>query len=242
MPQASLTVWDEDVCAACTGRRCLCSSARASRSSTQRARELCAAAGASVEGRRVRLPTALVERRWRAPRARGRCAAAAAARRRSCCGTAASTSGADPTASTSPIPRRGRRRRARLVDVETAARVAEALPNVDFVMSMALPEDVPTRPSTSPNSPPCSRHAQTHRRLQSLRRRDLAGDAGDGCGLRRGGELRLPCHELAAAHARRRVLLQSARLRRPRHPSGAGDVGLGWRPGTGLTERLRRGR
>ena len=39
-------------------------------------------------------------------------------------------------------PETGERRRALLADVERAARVAEALPNIDFVMSMALPDDV----------------------------------------------------------------------------------------------------
>ncbi|MDI7275752.1 MAG: trimethylamine methyltransferase family protein [Anaerolineae bacterium] len=37
----------------------------------------------------------------------------------------------------------GERRLARLADVESMARVADALPNIDFVMSMALPSDVP---------------------------------------------------------------------------------------------------
>ncbi len=37
----------------------------------------------------------------------------------------------------------GQRRPSRLADVEQMARVADALPNIDFVMSMALPSDVP---------------------------------------------------------------------------------------------------
>ena len=37
----------------------------------------------------------------------------------------------------------GERRPARLMDVEQMARLADALPNIDFVMSMALPGDVP---------------------------------------------------------------------------------------------------
>jgi trimethylamine--corrinoid protein Co-methyltransferase len=37
----------------------------------------------------------------------------------------------------------GERRACRLSDVEEMARVADALPNIDFVMSMALPADVP---------------------------------------------------------------------------------------------------
>ena len=38
-------------------------------------------------------------------------------------------------------PRSGERRRATLADVEEMAALAERLPNIDFVMSMGLPED-----------------------------------------------------------------------------------------------------
>ena len=38
----------------------------------------------------------------------------------------------------------GQRRLSRLGDVQSAARLADSLPNIDFVMSMALPSDVPT--------------------------------------------------------------------------------------------------
>lgn len=38
----------------------------------------------------------------------------------------------------------GERRPSQLADVERAARLADALPNIDFVMSMALPSDAPT--------------------------------------------------------------------------------------------------
>jgi trimethylamine--corrinoid protein Co-methyltransferase len=41
----------------------------------------------------------------------------------------------------------GERRRSRLFDVENAARLADSLPNLDFVMSMALPSDVATETS-----------------------------------------------------------------------------------------------
>jgi trimethylamine--corrinoid protein Co-methyltransferase len=40
-------------------------------------------------------------------------------------------------------PRSGERRRVLLTDVETFAALCERLPNIDFVMSMGLPEDVP---------------------------------------------------------------------------------------------------
>jgi trimethylamine--corrinoid protein Co-methyltransferase len=143
MPQASLTVWDAEACA------------RVHRASLEllgrtgvevkhtRARELCASAGASVEGSRVRLPAVLVEqalasapRTWTLP-PRGGGSAPLELRD----GTGYFGSGPDCLYVSDPET--GRRRRARLADVETAARIAEALPNVDFVMSMALPEDAP---------------------------------------------------------------------------------------------------
>ena len=41
----------------------------------------------------------------------------------------------------------GERRLSRLSDVQDSARLADALPNIDFVMSMALPSDVPAKAS-----------------------------------------------------------------------------------------------
>ncbi len=107
------------------------------------ARDRCARAGARVEGTRVRLPRALVAealasaaRTWRlAPRG-GETAPLEL------------VAGAGPFYGTGPDcmyvrdADTGERRRGRLDDVAAAAALAEQLPNVDFVMSMALPEDV----------------------------------------------------------------------------------------------------
>jgi trimethylamine---corrinoid protein Co-methyltransferase len=144
MPQASLTVWDEDACA----RVHRASLALLERTGVEvkhaRARELCAAAGASVEGRRVRLPAALVEQALAsAPRTwtlspRGGSSAPLVLQ------DGRGYFGSGPDCLYVSDPETGSRRRARLADVETAARIAEALPNVDFVMSMALPDDVPS--------------------------------------------------------------------------------------------------
>ena len=142
MNRATLRVWDDDAC----GRVHQASLALLARTGVEmmgeRARELCAAAGGAVDGRRVRLPTALVENAVAsAPRAwtlqpRGGETAPLELR------DGAGYLGSGPDCLYVSDPGTGRRRRALLADVEAAARVAEALPNVDFVMSMALPDDV----------------------------------------------------------------------------------------------------
>jgi trimethylamine--corrinoid protein Co-methyltransferase len=108
----------------------------------ERASALCAAAGAAVEGRRVRIPAALVDaalasapRSWSLP-ARGGPTGPLELH------DGAGYMGSGPDCLYVSDAGTGVRRRARLTDVEAAARVAEALPNIDFVMSMALPEDV----------------------------------------------------------------------------------------------------
>ena len=114
-----------------------------------------AALGADVQGTRVRLRRELVDaalatapRTWTL-RARGGAggaddgggngAAAAAlelAQGRTYFGTGSDTLYVRD-------PRSGERRRARLADVEAFAALCERLPNIDFVMSMGLPVDVP---------------------------------------------------------------------------------------------------
>jgi trimethylamine--corrinoid protein Co-methyltransferase len=105
------------------------------------ARELAAAAGGRVDGRRVRLPGALVEqalasapRSWRLPPRGGDTAPLELARGRTWFGTG-------PDCLYVADAGDGERRRARLADVARAAAVAEQLRNIDFVMSMGLPED-----------------------------------------------------------------------------------------------------
>jgi trimethylamine--corrinoid protein Co-methyltransferase len=106
------------------------------------ARELCAAAGAQVEGERVRLPRELVES-----------ALASAPRSFSIASRKAGAApllleqgetwfGTGPDCLYVCDLQSGERRRARLADVTAAAALAEKLPQIDFVMSMALPEDV----------------------------------------------------------------------------------------------------
>lgn len=46
----------------------------------------------------------------------------------------------------------GERRRTKLADIEAMAALSEKLDNIDFVMSMGIPEDVPPKSTTSPSS------------------------------------------------------------------------------------------
>ena len=142
MNRVTLRVWDDDACSRVHRASLTLLERTGVEMKDDRARELCAAAGASVEGRRVRLPAALVEdavasapRSWTL-RPRGGETAPLELR------DGAGYFGSGPDCLYVSDPETGRRRRAVLADVEAAARVAEALPNVDFVMSMALPDDV----------------------------------------------------------------------------------------------------
>jgi trimethylamine--corrinoid protein Co-methyltransferase len=142
VPRATLRVWDEEAC----GRvhdataRLLAETGVEMRHSG--ARDLCAAAGASVDGTRVRLPVSLLTE-----------ALATAPRRTLLPPRGGDTTpleltqgptyfGTGPDCPYVSDPETGERRRAVLGDVAAAAGLAERLPNIDFVMSMALPEDV----------------------------------------------------------------------------------------------------
>jgi len=140
--RATLRVWDDDACR----RVHEASLALLERTGVDvkdaRARELLAAAGATVDGRRVRLPAALVAaalasapRTWTL-RPRGGETAPLELR------DGAGYLGSGPDCLYVADPDTGERRRAALADVEVAARFVEALPNIDFAMSMALPADV----------------------------------------------------------------------------------------------------
>ena len=142
MNRVTLRVWDDDACRRVHQASLTLLERTGVEMKDDHARELCAAAGASVEGRRVRLPAALVEdavasapRSWTL-RPRGGETAPLELR------DGAGYFGSGPDCLYVSDPETGRRRRAVLADVEAAAQVAEALPNVDFVMSMALPDDV----------------------------------------------------------------------------------------------------
>jgi len=140
--RATLRIWDDDACARVHQASLTLLERTGVDVKDERARELCAAAGASVDGRRVRLPAALVKDALAsAPRAwtlRPRGGETAPLELRD----GAGYSGSGPDCLYVTDPDTGERRRAVLADVEAAASVAEALPNIDFVMSMALPHDV----------------------------------------------------------------------------------------------------
>ena len=103
--RATLRVWDDDACSRVHQASLTLLERTGVEMKDGRARALCAAAGATVEGTRVRIPAALVDdalasapRSWQLrPRGGGP--------RRSSCATAPATSAAGPTASTSPTRR-----------------------------------------------------------------------------------------------------------------------------------------
>ena len=144
MHHATLTVWDDAACRRIHGLTTKLLADTGVDMKHERARELCAASGAHVDGRRVRFPAALIERalaaapRSWALRPRGGHTASLEL-------TPGNTYfGTGPDCLYVCDPETGARRRARLADVTRAAAVAERLPNLDFVMSMGLPEDVET--------------------------------------------------------------------------------------------------
>ena len=105
--------------------------------------EIFAKAGAKVDGTRVRIPSELVEaaiasasRDWTIKPRDGGTAPLVLDAHHSYCGT-----GSDVLYVCDPDTRE--RRRVRKADVEGMAALCEKLPNIDFVMSMGLPEDAP---------------------------------------------------------------------------------------------------
>ncbi len=142
MNHATLRVWDEPACGRVheASLRLLARTGVAMKHA--RARESCAAAGAAVDGRRVRLPAELVERalasapRSWALRPRG----GDTAPLELAAGNTYFGTGPDCLYVTDPSS--GARRRAHLSDVTAAAIVVDRLPNLDFAMSMGLPDDV----------------------------------------------------------------------------------------------------
>ncbi len=141
MNQATLTVWDDAACRRVHEASLTLLARTGVEMKDAGARELCAAAGASVDERRVRMPATLVDAALAsAPRSwtlhpRGGATAPLELR------DGAGHFGSGPDCLYVSDPETGARRRALLADVERAALVAEALPNIDFVMSMGLPED-----------------------------------------------------------------------------------------------------
>jgi trimethylamine---corrinoid protein Co-methyltransferase len=141
--QAVLRIWDDDACARVHEASLRLLAGTGVEMKHERARALCAAAGAAVDGTRVRLPQHLVDdalaaapRSWKLRPRGGQTQPLELTDGPSYFGT-----GPDCLYVTDHAT--GERRRARLDDVRRGAAVAEVLPNIDFVMSMGLPEDVP---------------------------------------------------------------------------------------------------
>ena len=142
MNHATLRVWDDDACRRVHEASLRLLAGTGVDMKHERARELCAGAGAAVDGRRVRLPAELVEqalatvpRGWRLRPRGGDSAPLELAPGNTYFGTG-------PDCLYVTDPRNGARRRAHLSDVTAAAIVVDRLPNLDFAMSMGLPDDV----------------------------------------------------------------------------------------------------
>lgn len=153
MPAARLTVWDDTACWRVHEATLAVLEETGVEVRHAGSRELLAEAGARVEGTRARLPARLVDAALQsAPRhfkirERGAAGGEGYARRgepggleledgRSYFGT-----GSDCVFVTDPDS--GERRQSTTADVESMAALAEKLPDLDFVMSMGLPSDVP---------------------------------------------------------------------------------------------------
>ena len=142
---ATLRVWDDDACRRVHEATLRLLAETGVEMHHAGARETCAAAGARVDGTRVRLPAALVTH-----------ALASAPRRTLLLSRGGETGplelaqgptsfGTGPDCLYVSDSDTGERRRGVLADVAAAAALAERLPHIDFVMSMALPDDVDTR-------------------------------------------------------------------------------------------------
>ena len=144
MSRAILSIWTEDDCRRVHEATLRVLEETGTEVRHERARELLARAGARVEGTRVRLPRALVEEALK--KAPASCEVRARGDDRLL----------DLTLDVDHVyygtgsdclyvcdPDSGERRRVRMADVEGMAALSDKLPNIDFVMSMGLPEDVP---------------------------------------------------------------------------------------------------
>ena len=143
MPEARLTVWGEAECRRLHEATLELLADTGVDVRYEPALELFRAAGASVDGRRVRIPARLVEdalasapREW-ALKPRGGDTAPLILRD----GEVYYGTGSDVLYVRDPES--GERRRVRRADVEGMAALCEMLPNIDFIMSMGLPEDAP---------------------------------------------------------------------------------------------------
>ena len=143
MPEARLTVWGEAECRRLHEATLELLADTGVDVRYEPALALFSAAGASVDGRRVRIPPRLIEdalasapREWLL-KPRGGDTAPLALRD----GEVYYGTGSDVLYVRDPES--GERRRVRRADVEGMAALCEVLPNIDFIMSMGLPEDAP---------------------------------------------------------------------------------------------------
>jgi len=143
MPQARITVWSEAECRRLHEATLELLAETGVDVRHEPALELFRAAGASVDGRRVRIPARLVDealasapREWLL-KPRGGDSSPLVLRD----GEVYYGTGSDVLYVRDPES--GERRRARRADVEGMAALCEVLPNIDFIMSMGLPEDAP---------------------------------------------------------------------------------------------------
>jgi trimethylamine---corrinoid protein Co-methyltransferase len=143
MPEARLIVWGEAECRRLHEATLELLADTGVDVRYEPALALFAAAGASVDGRRVRVPARLVEdalasapRAWLLKPRGGNTAPLALRDGEVYYGTGSDVLYVRDLES-------GERRRVRRADVEGMAALCEVLPNIDFIMSMGLPEDAP---------------------------------------------------------------------------------------------------
>jgi trimethylamine--corrinoid protein Co-methyltransferase len=143
MNQARLTIWDESACRRVHEATLEVLAETGIDVHYAPAVEIFAGAGAQVDGTRVRIPAELVERAlasaardWTLRPRGGETQPIVLDAGHTYCGT-----GSDVLFVCDPDTRE--RRRVRRADVEGMAALCERLPNIDFVMSMGLPEDAP---------------------------------------------------------------------------------------------------
>jgi len=143
MDAARLTIWDDDACRRVHEATLEVLAETGIEVKYAPAVELFVQAGAQVDGTRVRIPARLVDdaiasapRDWTIKPRGGETDALVLDAGHTYCGT-----GSDVLYVCDPETRE--RRRVRRADVEGMAALCEKLPNIDFVMSMGLPEDAP---------------------------------------------------------------------------------------------------
>lgn len=196
MPAARLTVWDDAACWRVHEATLALLEETGVEVRHGRARALLAEAGARLDGSRARIPAALVDTALQsAPRhftlrPRGGAGSAAGHARRGELGALELRDGETYFGTGSDCvyvrdPDSGERRQATVADVEGLAALAERLPDLDFVMSMGLPADVP------PGSGDLAQFAA----MLCGTRKPLVATAHDGESLRRMRDMAAMCGE-----------------------------------------------